>query len=336
MKISTRFYNSNNIENYLNKMYKTRQLTSLSDKAIFQVANNPAEEKRIKQIRQLLDNKLFFNFVNAFSDKINQPLTLDSLPSDLFNLEYYYATNLRGVAEPGWCVKITENYEQEINESKTAKLRSYTENGYMINVVNNIHNIENYKCHIGTHFTLEIPGNQYFKPQMHKTIIAKNLTEINNFLRSTKTDLTKLKLIIVNEVKNDTDTVISRKYKLNPETNLIEPDQTFVLNQYLEENDLNLTNELNHLTQDSQVKFENFGAEQKLDNYWIDKATKEALERISINLNNLMQANQGHYASFNMFKDKVNADFAIYFQKLIVCYQQEISDKLDRFINYRL
>ena len=82
MSISTRFYNFTNIENYLNKMHKTHHLLSLSDNGIFQASNNESEIERFKQIRQLLDNKLFFNFVNVFSDKINQPLTLDSLPSD--------------------------------------------------------------------------------------------------------------------------------------------------------------------------------------------------------------------------------------------------------------
>lgn len=332
MQISTRLYKFNNIENYLNKMYKTRQLTSLSDKAILQVANNPVERRRIKQIRQLLDNQLFFNFVNAFSDKIKQPLALGSLPSDLFSFEYYYETNLPRFAEPGWCVKIIENYEQEL-DLKVTKLRSYAENGYMINLVNKISNIENYKRHIDTHFTLEIPGNQYFKPQMHKTIIAKNLTEINNYINVNDISNTSFSF---KEVKNVINETVSKKYVFNTKTNKIEPDKTFMLKQYLEENELDLAKALNHLTQDSQVKFEKFGVEQKLDNYWVDKAIKEALERININFNNLMQANQVRYASFNTFKDKVNADFAIYFQKLIIRYQQEISDKLDRFINYRL
>lgn len=331
MSISTRFYNFTNIENYLDKMYKTHHLISLSDEGIFQASNNQQETKRLKQIRQLLDNKLFFNFVNAFSDKINQPLTLNSLPSDLFNFEYYYAINLPGFAEPGWCVKITENYEQELDESETTKLRSYTENGYMINLVNKIRNIENYKRHINTHFTLEIPGNQYFKPQMHETITTKNLTEINNFLESNQTDITKLQLIIVNEIKNDTDIVIPRQYKPNPETNLIEPDNSFALSRHLEEinaNETDFLKELDHITQTTQDKFKKFGIEQHLKSYWVNKAIEEALQALKQSLTESMQADHDLFENYDQYKQQVNTDFANYFKKAYITNQQKINNTL--------
>lgn len=335
MSISTRFYNFTNIENYLDKMYKTHHLMSLSDNGIFQASNNENERKRLKQIRQLLDNKLFFNFVNAFSDKINQPLTLDSLPSDLFNFEYYYATNLPGVAEPGWCVKITENYEQELDESKTTKLRSYTENGYMINLVNKIRNIENYKLHINTHFTLEIPGNQYFKPQMHETITTKNLTEINNFLESNQTDLNKLQLIIVNEIKNDTDIVIPRQYKPNLETNRIEPDNSFTLSRHLEEANANETDflkELDYITQNTQAKLKKFGGDHRLNSYWIDKSTEEALQKLKQNLTTSMQTNDDFFDNYDQYKQQVNIDFAKYFKKNFAANQSKINNTLSTML----
>lgn len=331
MSISTRFYNFSNIENYLDKMYKTHHLISLSDEGIFQASNIPAVTKKLKQIRQLLDNKLFFNFVNAFSDKINQPLTLDSLPSDLFNFEYYYATNLPGLAEPGWYVKITENYEQELNESKTTKLRSYTENGYMINLVNKIRNIENYKRHINTHFTLEIPGNQYFKPQMHETITTKNLTEINNFLESNQTDIAKLQLIIVNEIKNDTGIVIPRQYEPNPETNLIEPDNSFTLSRHLEEANASGTDflkELDHITQNTQAKFKQFGIDHHLNSYWVDKAIEEALQKLKQSLTNSMQTDNDFFDNYDQYKQQVNIDFAKHFKKNFIASQNKINDTL--------
>lgn len=335
MSISTRFYNFSNIENYLDKMHKTHHLMSLSNDGIFQASNNENESKRFKQIRQLLDNKLFFNFVNAFSDKINQPLALDSLPSDLLNFEYYYATTLPGFAEPGWCVKITENYEQELDESKTTKLRSYTENGYMINLVNKIRNIENYKRHINTHFTLEIPGNQYFKPQMHETITTKNLTEINNFLESNQTDITKLQLIIVNEIKNDTGTVIPRQYKPNLKTNLIEPDNSFTLSRHLEEANANETDflkELDHITQNTQTKFKNFGIDHRLNSYWIDKSIEEALQKLKQSLTNSMQIDNDFFDNYDQYKQQVNIDFAKYFKKNFSANQSKINDTLSTLL----
>lgn len=328
MSISTRFYNFTNIENYLDKMYKTHHLMSLNDEGIFQASNNENETKRFKQIRQLLDNKLFFNFVNAFSDKINQPLTLDSLPSDLFNFEYCYATNLPGFAEPGWCVKITENYEQEFDESKTTKLRSYTENGYMINLVNKIRNIENYKRHINTHFTLEIRN---FKSQMHETITTKNLTEINNFLESNQTDIAKLQLIIVNEIKNDTDIVIPRQYKLNPETNLVEPDNSFTLSRHLEETnatEIDFLKELDHITQNTQTKFKKFGVDYRLNSYWIDKSTEEALQKLKQSLTTSMQTNDDFFDNYDQYKQQVNIDFADYFKESFVANQNKINNTL--------
>lgn len=327
MSISTRFYNFNNIENYLDKMYKTHHLMSLSDEGIFQASNNEAETKRFKQIRQLLDNKLFFNFVNAFSDKINQPLTLNSLPSDLFNFEYYYATNLPGLAEPGWCVKITENYEQELDEHKVTKLCSYAENGYMINLVNKIHNIENYKRHINTHFELAIPGNQYFKPEMHKTVITKNLTEINNYLKPID-DVNQLALTTVHEFKDITNEIVSRNYKIDTITNTVKPDNSFTLKQRLEEGKIDFGKELNQLTQVTQNKFKKFGIEHHLKSYWVSKAIEEALQALKQSLTDSMQTDHDLFENYDQYKQQVNTDFANYFKKTYITNQQKINDTL--------
>ena len=327
MSISTRFYNFNNIENYLDKMYKTHHLMSLSDEGIFQASNNENEAKRFKRIRQLLDNKLFFNFVNAFSDKINQPLTLNSLPSDLFNFEYYYATNLPGLAEPGWCVKITENYEQELDEHKVTKLCSYAENGYMINLVNKIHNIENYKRHINTYFELAIPGSQYFKPEMHKTVIAKNLTEINNYLKSID-DVNQLVLTVIHEFKDATDEIVSRNYEIDTATNTVKLDNSFTLKQRLEEGEIDFDKELNQLTQATQDKFKKFGIQQHLKSYWVNKAIEEALQSLKQSLTDLMQTDHDLFENYDQYKQQVNTDFANYFKKTYITNQQKINDTL--------
>lgn len=327
MSISTRFYNFNNIENYLNKMYKTHHLMSLSNDGIFQASNNQQETKRLKQIRQLLDNKLFFNFVNAFSDKINQPLTLDSLPSDLFNFEYYYATNLPDLAEPGWCVKITENYEQELDEYKITKLCSYAENGYMINLVNKIHNIENYKRHINTYFELAIPGNQYFKPEMHKTVIAKNLTEINNYLKPID-DVNRLALATIHEFKDTTDEIVPRNYEIDTTTNTVKPNNSFTLKQRLEEGKIDFDKELSQLTQVTQDKFKKFGTKQRLSNYWIDKAIEEALRVLKQSLIDSMRTDHDIFENYDQYKQQVNIDFANYFKEIYITNQREINDTL--------
>lgn len=327
MSISTRFYNFNNIENYLDKMHKTHHLMSLSDEGIFQASNNQQETKRLKQIRQLLDNKLFFNFINAFSDKINQPLTLNSLPSDLFNFEYYYATNLPNLAEPGWCVKIAENYEQELGEHKITKLCSYAENGYMINLVNKIQNIENYKRHINTHFELAIPGNQYFKPEMHKTVIAKNLTEINNYLKSID-EVNRLALTAIHELKDTTDEIVSRNYEIDTATNTVKPNNSFTLKQRLEEGKIDFDKELNQLTQTTQAKFKKFGIEQHLKSYWVNKAIEEALQALKQSLTDSMQTDHDLFENYDQYKRQANTDFANYFKKAYITNQQKINDTL--------
>lgn len=300
---------------------------SLSNEGIFQTSNNQQEAKRLKQIRQLLDNKLFFNFVNAFSDKINQPLTLDSLPSDLLNFEYYYATNLPGFAEPGWCVKITENYEQELDESEATNLRSYTENGYMINLVNKIHNIENYKRHINTYFELAIPGSQYFKPEMHKTVIAKNLTEINNYLKSID-DVNQLVLTVIHEFKDTTDEIVSRNYEIDTATNTVKLDNSFTLKQRLEEGKIDFDKELNQLTQVTQNKFKRFGIEQHLKSYWVNKAIEEALQALKQSLTESMQTDHDLFENYDQYKQQANTDFANYFKKTYITNQQKINDTL--------
>lgn len=326
MSISTRFYNFTNIENYLNKMHKTHHLLSLSDDGIFQASNNKNEIERFKQIRQLLDNKLFFNFVNAFSDKINQPLTLDSLPSDLFNFEYYYETNLPGPAEPGWCVRITENYEQELDR-KITKLRSYAEAGQMIDLVNKINNIENYKRHINTHFELAIPGNQYFKPETHRTVITKNLTEINNYLKPID-DVNQLALTTVHEFKDITNEIVSRNYKIDTITNTAKPDNSFTLKQRLEESKIDFDKELNQLTQATQDKFKKFGIQQHLKSYWVNKAIEEALQSLKQSLTDLMQTDHDLFENYDQYKQQVNTDFANYFKKTYITNQQKINDTL--------
>lgn len=245
----------------------------------------------------------------------------------MFSFEYYYATTLPGIAEPGWCVKITENYEQELDECKPTKLRSYAENGYMINLVNKIHNIENYKRHINTHFKLNIPSNQYFKPSMHKTVIAKNLTEINNYLKPID-DVNRLALTAIHEFKDITNETIPRNYEIGTTTNTVKPNNSFTLKQRLEEGKIDFDKELNQLTQATQNEFKKFGIEQRLNNYWIDKAVEKALQMLKQNLTDSMRTNHDIFENYDQYKQQVNTDFANYFKKAYITNQQKINDTL--------